>query len=63
MGLFDDKTKYKIDLVMQEETKDISYGLFRLEDGYYILRFVFDTEQAARDFIPKLEQYPKYIEV
>ena len=64
MGLFsDDNPKYKIDLVEHSETNEHRVGLYRLEDGYYILRFTFMTEQQARDFIPQLEQYPKFVEV
>jgi hypothetical protein len=71
MGLFDNKTKYKIDLILENDSKQICYGLYEWVNGpacYWNLRFVFDTilfdtEQAAEDFINKLKDYPKYMEV
>jgi len=63
MGLFDNKTKYKIEPVQNEETREIEYGIFEYK-GYWNLRFVFPTEQEAVDFINnQLKDYPKYMEV
>jgi hypothetical protein len=62
MGLFDNKTKYKIDLIQNGETQEISYGVFTYQ-GYWNLRFVFATEQEAVDFINnQLKDYPKFVE-
>ena len=63
MGLLNGKTKYKIDLIQNEETHEISYGVFTCQ-GYWNLRFVFATEQEATDFInTRLKDYPKFVEV
>lgn len=68
MGIFDTKkTRYKIDLIQENDSKDICYGVYEWVNSpacYWNLRFVFDTEQAAEDFINnKLKAYPKFMEV
>jgi hypothetical protein len=67
MGIFDTKkTRYKIDLMQDNGSKEICYGVYEWVNSpacYWNLRFVFDTEQAAEDFINnKLKDYPKYVE-
>ena len=67
MGLFNNKTKYKIDMIQENDSKQICYGLYEQVNSpayYWNLRFVFDTEQEATDFLNnKLKDYPKFIEV
>ena len=67
MGLFDNKTKYKIDLIQENDSKQICYGLYEWVNSpacYWNMRFVFDTEQEALDFLnTRLKDYPKYMEV
>lgn len=54
--------KYKIYPVQKENDHVIEFGLFVYDDKYggHNLKFAFETEQAAYDFISELEQYPKY---
>jgi len=66
MGLFDKpKRKYMIDMIQDSDTKEIVYGLYIWRNslgGYYDLRFVFPSEQRAREFVEKWKEFPKYFD-
>jgi hypothetical protein len=60
------KRKYKIDMIQDNDTKEIVYGLYEWVNSpacYWNLRFVFASEQSARDFVEKWKEYPKYFDV
>lgn len=58
--------KYKLYPVQKEEDLNIIHiGLYVRDDKYggYDLKFAFETEAQAREFISTLDQYPKFVEV